>query len=117
MLLLDFEEGVDGFFKLATEEVFVSFEGNGAGGFGGEFFGEMKAVDCLQEKDGADAVIEVVGLAAEGVEVPALGEEGCGIERRTSFSEGAVAGGGIFRRDQGNEHRKNEGERFSGSPR
>jgi hypothetical protein len=47
VLFLDVEEGVDGFFEVASEEAFVTSEGDGAGGFGGEYFREVEAVDCL----------------------------------------------------------------------
>ena len=104
VLILDVEEGVDGFLELAGEEVLVSVERDGAGGVGGEFFGEVKAVNRLQEKDGANAVIEVVGLAAEGIEFRTLGEERGRLERGTSLGKGAVADRGILRCDQGNEH-------------
>ena len=87
LLVLDGEEGVDGFFKLATEEVLISFEGDRARGIGGEFFGEVKTIDRLKEKDGANAVVEVVRLATEGIELLALGEEGGGVERSTGFGK------------------------------
>lgn len=98
------QEGIDGFFKAASEEIFVAGEGNGAGVFGGEFVGEVEAVDCLQKKDGPHAVVEVTGATAEGVELLALGKERCWIEPGTCFGQRAVAQGGIVRRDDGNEH-------------
>lgn len=59
-------------------------------------------------------MVEVVGLASEGIELLALGKEGGGIERRAGFGEGSVADCGVFRCDQGNEHRKNEGKDLAG---
>jgi len=104
VLFLNVEKGVERFFKLACEKVFVSLKWDRAGGLGGKFFGEVKAVDCLQKKEGADPVVEIVGLATEGIELLALGEKGGGIEGCAGFGEGAVASGGVFCGDQGNEH-------------
>ena len=104
VFFLNGEEGIDGFFKAAAEEVFVTVEWDGAGVAGGKFFGEIKAVDRLQEKDGTDAMVEVVRAAAEGVELGALCEQGRGIERGADFGERTVAGVGVLGSDDGDEH-------------
>jgi len=96
VLCLDIEEGIDGFFELSSEQLFVSIEWNGARGFGGKFFGKMEAVDGLEEKDGANPVVEVVGLASEGFQFGAFFQQGGGIERSAGDRKRLIAGGGVF---------------------
>ncbi len=100
MVGLDFQEGIDGFFEVSGEEVLVSLEGDGPGGGGGELVGEVVAVDGLKEEDGADAMVEVGGVAAEGVEFLALVEEGGDVEWGAEVGEGLVARGGVVGGDE-----------------
>ena len=61
------EEGIDGFLEAAVKELFVAVEGDVAAG--GEFGagGQVEAVEGGEEEEGADAIVEVVLVAAEMV--------------------------------------------------
>ena len=82
----------------------VTFEGDLPDGAGGEFGGEMEAVEGVEEEEGANTVIEVVGVAAELVEGVGFGEELLEGERLAGGGEGGVAGGGIGVGDEVGEH-------------
>jgi len=101
---LGFEEDVDGFLEAAAEEVFVAFEGDGGGIFAGfcvrEAEREVEAVDGVEEKEGADAVVEISAGAAEGVEGVGFGEELGEGEFPAGGVEGLVADGGVGRSDE-----------------
>src|SRR4051812_17417711 len=93
---LNGEESVDGFFEAALKEVLEAFEGD-AGTYCVLRIAcrEMKAVEGVEEEEGADAFVEVFAFATEGVERGAFGQQLVGGEIGAGFLEGAVALGGV----------------------
>jgi hypothetical protein len=91
VLILDLKKDLDRFFEVTSEKVFVSIEGNGPGIRGWKFFRKMKAMNCLQEEDGTDPVVEVFRSAAEIVQLGAFLKEGLGVEGRAGFRQRAIA--------------------------
>ena len=82
----------------------MAFEGDLADGVAGEFGGKVKAMESLQEEEGANAVVEVVGLAAELIEFVGFGEELFQSERFAGGGESGVAGSGIRTGDEVGKH-------------
>ena len=75
LLRLSSQEGIDGFLKTAVEELLVALEGDVAAGFQFRPGGQVEAVDGSEEKEGADAVVEVVAITPEGIENGSLLQE------------------------------------------
>ncbi len=74
-LLLGFEKHVDGFLEAAFQQIFITLEGNGSGFATGEPHGQVEAVDGVEEKQRPNTMIEVVAVAAEGIEGSGFGEQ------------------------------------------
>ncbi len=76
----------------------------GDGGLSRELFRQMKPVDGVEEEEGTDAFVEVVGVAAEGVEFRAFGEKLGGAQIAAVRIERSVALGGFAGGDELGEH-------------
>src|SRR6202011_1439166 len=71
--LLFGQEEVDGLVEAAQKQALMPFERHQADGRQRGLEGQVKAVEGVQEEQGPDALVEVVAVAAEAVEVGTLG--------------------------------------------
>jgi hypothetical protein len=99
-LILNFKKYVDGFLEMATEEVFVTIEGNRSGVRGWKPFREVKAMNGLEEKDGPDTMVKVVRGSTKGIQFRAFLKKCVGVEGSTSFRQWTVTGSGILCGDE-----------------
>ena len=67
--------------------MFVAFEWDGSGFAPGEQGGQVEAVDGVEKQQRTDALIKVVALAAEAIEVFRFGEQGVEIQAGASGVE------------------------------
>ena len=107
--LLHGKETVYSFFESPVEQVLETAERNeGSGRLGRQSLGDqplrqMEAVDGIEEKQGAHAVIQVVARSAEGVEFLAMAEQPCDRSPAANLVQGAIACGWIGSGDDADE--------------
>ena len=104
---LNGKEGIDGLGETPCEQMAVSFEGD-VSLVSARQYRQVVAVDRVEEKQGADALVEIAGAAAEGVERGGLGEELFAGKPGAGFGERAVAEGGFVRGNDVGEHGQRE---------
>ena len=90
---LDRKEVVDGLFEPALEQVFVAFERDQPARGGPGLERQMEPMDGAKEKQGADALVEILAAAPEGVQFRAFFEECRERELRADGVEGLIADG------------------------
>ena len=64
-----------------------------------KLFGQMKPVDGVEEKEGANALVEVVARPPKGIELAAFVQERLGAEIVAAGVQRRVARRGIFAED------------------
>jgi hypothetical protein len=89
------EEGVDGFFETAVQELLIAVERDMAAGFQVRAGRKVEAVEGGEEKEGADPVVEVIAVPAEVVEDSSFPKELGDGEPITKGVKGLIADGGI----------------------